>query len=570
MPIETVPSFAKAKRRFFLSATLIDDSILLKDFGVSRDAASNTIRPSIVGDIGERMILAPSLIDMSLDAKVPEIGKSIADKGYNVVVLVPSFKAAERWTKAGATLASPDEVGQTVEKLRGSKKNFVVLANRYDGIDLPNSACRVLILDGVPTGESYYDQHLASVRSDSTLMTGKVAQTIEQGLGRGVRSGKDYCVVLLCGSRLVQFVGVKDRLNLFSSETKQQFIIGQEIVKQAKEEEGEPRKKLLNLMASCLSRDASWKAYHAKRIVRPSAVKQDTVKLDIAVAEREASQLFRAGSCSEAGELVQKDLDPRRFSTDSDKGWFAQLAARYFHPSEPSKAQEIQKRAFGWNRSLFRPVAGVRYQKMIAKTGPQAQNAVAWIRNHTDPNAIVVAVEALVNSMSFSVHHSRFEAAWAELGTILGFNSERPEEELDKGPDGLWALPDNHFLLTEIKSEVDPERVEIHQSEAEQLSNSANWFWAEYGQSTPVTLLLVHPTEVLADSAYPPANTVVMNQKKLGELHKRLRAYASALTMKAPEAWTATEVSTLLASHYLEASSVRTRYGVQGNCVLFP
>lgn len=55
-----------------------------------------------------------------------------------------------------------------------------------------------------------------------------LAQTIEQGLGRGVRSGEDYCVVLLCGSQLVRFVGVKDRLNLFSPETKQQFLIGQE------------------------------------------------------------------------------------------------------------------------------------------------------------------------------------------------------------------------------------------------------------------------------------------------------------------------------------------------------
>jgi len=242
VPIESVPSFAKAKRRFFLSATLIDDSILLKEFGISKNAASNTIRPPIVGDIGERMILAPSLIDKSLEAETPGLCKRVAEKDHNVVVLVPSFKAAERWTRVGATLAQGDEVSKTVEKLRTSKGNFVVLANRYDGIDLPDTACRVLVLDGVPTGESYYEQHIASVRSDSTLVTGRVAQTIEQGLGRGVRSGKDFCVVLLCGSHLVQFVGVKERLNLFSPETKQQFVLGQEIVKQTKDDEGTPSK----------------------------------------------------------------------------------------------------------------------------------------------------------------------------------------------------------------------------------------------------------------------------------------------------------------------------------------
>lgn len=105
VPIESVPSFAQAKRRFFLSATLIDDSILLKEFGITKAAAASPIRPPIVGDIGERMILAPSLIDKSLEAEIPDICKWVASKEHNVVVLVPSFKLAARWTSAGAELA---------------------------------------------------------------------------------------------------------------------------------------------------------------------------------------------------------------------------------------------------------------------------------------------------------------------------------------------------------------------------------------------------------------------------------------------------------------------------------
>lgn len=562
VPIEAVPSFAKAKRRFFLSATLIDDSILLKEFGITKHAASNTIRPPIVGDIGERMILAPSLIDRGLEAEIPGLCRWIADKGTNVVVLVPSFKAAERWTKAGASVAQGDDVGKAVEKLRSSTGNFVALANRYDGIDLPDTACRVLVIDGVPSGDSYYEQAITSVRSDSTLVTGKLAQTIEQGLGRGVRSGKDYCVVLLCGSKLIQFVGVKERLNLFSPETKQQFLIGQEIVKQSKDDQGASRDKLLNLMRTCLRRDAAWKAYHAKKMVGLSPATQDPAKLDIAVAERAASLKFQAGSAIEAGELVQRDLDPKKFAAESDKGWFVQLAATCFHAADPNRAQEMQRRAFEWNRYLFRPVAGVRYQKMIAKAGLQAQNVLTWVKTHTDPNAIIVSVEALTNSLVFGVNHSRFEEAWARLGTILGFSSERPEEELGKGPDGLWAMPENNYLLTEIKNEVELTRTEIHQDEAEQVSNSTNWFVDEYGKETPVVLLMVHPTAKLARTAYPPDKLVVMTAKKLDELHARLHALAAALASKPPDSWTVGEVGNLLASHRLDAGSVRTAYCV--------
>jgi hypothetical protein len=160
------------------------------------------------------------------------------------------------------------------------------------------------------------------------------------------------------------------------------------------------------------------------------------------------------------------------------------------------------------------------------------------------------------------VNHARFEAAWAELGKIHGFESERPEEEIGKSRDGLWAMPENVYLLAEIKNEVLPDRNAIVQSEAEQMSNSANWFAKEYGSDTPVVLLMVHRTEELANSAYPPSGTRVMTPAKLDVLHSRLRAFAAALPAKAPEAWTASEVGKLLSGHRLDSGSVRTLYSV--------
>ena len=75
---------------------------------------------------------------------------------------------------------------------------------------------------------------------------------------------------------------------------------------------------------------------------------------------------------------------------------------------------------------MLRTVAITFVAKMIARAGLQAQNTLAWVQTHTDPNAITVSVEALVNSLVFGVNHSRFEEAWAELGMILGFKRERP------------------------------------------------------------------------------------------------------------------------------------------------
>jgi hypothetical protein len=37
-------------------------------------------------------------------------------------------------------------------------------------------------------------------------------------------------------------------------------------------------------------------------------------------------------------------------------------------------------------------------------------------------------------------------------------------------------MPENEYLLTEVKNEVELTQTEIYQNEAEQMSNSANWF----------------------------------------------------------------------------------------------
>jgi hypothetical protein len=123
-------------------------------------------------------------------------------------------------------------------------------------------------------------------------------------------------------------------------------------------------------------------------------------------------------------------------------------------------------------------------------------------------------------------------------------------------------MPEGHYLLAEIKNEVELDRADIHQSEAEQLSNSANWFIKEYGKDAPVLLLLVHPTKDLASSAYPPANTMVMTPNTLNELHSKLRGFAAALSAKTPESWTTSEIGKLLASHRLDAASLRSSYAV--------
>jgi hypothetical protein len=45
-----------------------------------------------------------------------------------------------------------------VEKLKNGYVGLVILVNKYDGIDLPEDACRILVIDGLAEIKSEYEK----------------------------------------------------------------------------------------------------------------------------------------------------------------------------------------------------------------------------------------------------------------------------------------------------------------------------------------------------------------------------------------------------------------------------
>jgi replicative superfamily II helicase len=207
VPYYQIPAFNEANHRYFLSATFEDDTDLLKNLGVNKESILNPIVPKDRKDIGERLILTPNRYDSSLtDNKMRKLIAKAEGK-FNVVVIVPSRYHAQIWTDLGAEKVDKHNINDAKEKLKNSSDNFMVFINRYDGVDLPGDMCRMLILDGKPGYYNISDRYFASTRIHSTILDAKLAQVIEQGLGRGVRSGSDYCVVFILDTELVKYLG---------------------------------------------------------------------------------------------------------------------------------------------------------------------------------------------------------------------------------------------------------------------------------------------------------------------------------------------------------------------------
>lgn len=90
-PIYKIKSFDDAKRRIYMSATLPDDSPFTTVMGVSFKDDMRVITPEKANDIGERLIIVPKIINKDLTEIEMRDALIEKAKGYNVVVLVPSF-----------------------------------------------------------------------------------------------------------------------------------------------------------------------------------------------------------------------------------------------------------------------------------------------------------------------------------------------------------------------------------------------------------------------------------------------------------------------------------------------
>lgn len=561
IPIEYIPSFHSAKRRFFLSATLLDDSELIKEFRVSSDVVSEPLKPRISGSMGERMIIAPSLINISLSTEkmVPFI-QDLNELHCNTVILTPSFGKAKKWSEHGAEIANNYTIVSTIEKLNSTKSNCVVLVNRYDGIDLPSEACRILIMDGMPRGESLFERYVNKARPGSRLIRSAMAQKIEQGIGRGVRSGSDYCVIILVGNELVQFLSLKENQELLSPQTRIQIEMGLSFSKQAKEGP-DPIKNLLDLMNQCLSRNSNWMKYHQTMVQKAKEISVELLPIKLAEAERRAFEYYQMGQYRNASSTIQNILDdPEVRNIDNvDQGWYLQLAAFYLYKHDSSKAMEMQLLARKNNSYLNLPPEGIEYQKVQIKQGSQASTIIKWIKKHNESNALVISASTVLDKISFGIPYKTFEEKFAQLAEIIGFASQRPENEYGRGPDILWQLSNGTYLIIEAKNEVVSARDEICKNDANQLNGSYEWFEKEYVGKKGIPVM-IHPYTKLAYDAYAIDEAMVLNTENLKKFVKNIRDFIKTLSSKSSDSWDLEEITRLVAQYKLDPTSIETTY----------
>ena len=563
-PLDLYGSYYNAKHRVFMSATVTNDAFLIKGLRLSPETVRNPLVYKDEKWSGEKMILVPALIDDSLDrsAIVNVFGKKVPKRKYGVVALTPSFKRTTDWEACGAVVAKTETIDNEINRLRaGDCEAPLAIASRYDGIDLPDDSCRILVFDSQPHAANLIDSYTDSCRAFSAAMTIRTARTIEQGLGRSVRGEKDYCVIIMIGPELVRMIRSADTREYLSNQTRAQIDIGLEIAEMAKGEisTSDPAMNvLIGLVNQCLKRDTNWKQFYVERMdaIGSSAANSET--LDMFQQELEAELAYESGNPRGAVKLLQELLD-KQVKDDGDRGWYLQEIARYAHAYSKTDSNALQLHAHRKNRYVMRPQTGMQIDKLMVVGQKRAANIIEWARSFGSYEELHLAVEDILGRLDFGVKADRFEQACDQLGRALGFGSQRPDKEWKEGPDNLWAVRDGEYFLIEGKSEVDLKRAEINKDESGQMNNACAWFANNYPGAKVMRFMII-PTKRVSKAAGFIEEVLILRASGLAKLTRCVkRFFAEFATLDLKDVSEA-KVQQLIDAHGLGVDSFCTSF----------
>ncbi len=521
-PINKIKSFIKAKHKIFLSATLPNDTIFSTILNMPEHKLNNIIIPSSASDIGERMILFPQLINPLIkDEDIFNEVKKISTQ-INVIVIVPSKNRAKIWEPYSDTIISSDNLQIGIEKIKQNKNGLYVIINKYDGIDLPDDSCRLIILDRLPGLHNGLDSFEKSCLPNSNRINSEYLQKLEQGMGRGIRSNSDYCGILLMGGSLIDLIFNNNGIDYFSNATKKQIQLSMNLWEQMKNQSLQEIVENFNYL---IDRDQEWVAMSRDVLVNckySSLANIDILQLQIRKAYNEAIQ----GNIEKAISILEEYKNS--LNNKEEIGFVKMLMAEYMDNLDCSKSQELLLSAYRDNQYILKPIDGINYLK-INKLNTQTNNILKIIENFNgDLNKYIIKINSLIDNLIFAPDtHEQFEESLKELFYFIGYSSQRPEKQFNEGPDNLIQL-ETTYLVIECKNETIAN--EICKSDSAQLNESISWFKRKYGENLKVVPVMIHNSNIFSKQSAPSSNTKIITPQLLESLKTNIKNFLISIS----------------------------------------
>ena len=256
-PTQTHTPFCGARQRLYMSATLGHGGELERIVGVKKIERIPIPAGWDTRGSGRRLFLLPEL---SMDDEAAnELTIELMKQAGRSVVLAPTrgecARAEEQLEDSGLTVFTAADIEDGLDEYARTPDAVLVLS-RYDGIDLPDDDCRLLVLAGKPAGANLQERFLMSRVAAAPLLRDRVLTRFTQGVGRCTRSDQDYAAVVLRGQDILDFVVRQENLSLLHPELQAELDFG---IRNSKRESGAGNVDFGGLLGEFLKRTSEWK-----------------------------------------------------------------------------------------------------------------------------------------------------------------------------------------------------------------------------------------------------------------------------------------------------------------------
>lgn len=526
-PTSTHAVFAGARQRIYMSATLGEGGELERIFGVREIGRIPVPRGWERQGSGRRLILFPH---RSLDhTQVEALRIDVTNRRGRALIICPSHVVAERLRPQledglpRHRILTARDVERSLDAFTEENRAVLLLAGRYDGIDLPDDACRVLVVHGLPAGITLQERFLSERLGATALLRDRIRTRLSQAMGRCTRNANDFAVVLLEGEHLLDFCANPETRRGLHPELQAEMEFGL----QNSERRPSPEA-FVDLMEIFFRRGDGWdqaeqaltqlREGRERQVGTATTMLQEVVASEIAYVEALWHGAYDQALAA-ARHVAERLTGPELASY---RAWWYYLAgtAAWLLFKQSDRPDYRDMAADHWYRA--RQAAPSSWFREVEVPQPAAGAAPGGELSLAASRAIELATEYLIDAGLVGARFERelqelhellsqtasapFERGLQKLGTILGWSARRPDEQ--GAPDSVWQLP-GLCLVFEAKTDEVPE-APISRTATQQAAGHARWAEARLTlqERTQIVIVLVSPRTQLAAAAGPHVDSV--------------------------------------------------------------
>ncbi|MFJ8636965.1 DEAD/DEAH box helicase [Streptomyces sp. NPDC093568] len=500
-------AFNDPVRRVYMSATLGAGGELERIFGRRTIKRIPIPKGWEKQGTGRRLFCFPQLTT-DLSAEPAKVGPWVADviaRHGRAVVMTPDTRTARTFTNTripdGYKVLKADDVEDDLKVFTQETAAALVLNNRYDGIDLPDNDCRLVILAGLPARGDLQERFLHGSLGAVEVLQERIRARIMQGAGRATRNSRDFAAVLLLDDDLVSYVTRRDVQEAMHPEIHAELDFGYNNSIEATSAE------MLENLRVFIAHDRDWREVDQdiveareryERIDAPGSVElQRSVRDEVA-----AWDAIWQSEWQRALELIRQVLDalrggraPQRYAAlwNYLASCIAQrLANQTGDPALHTAATKFYDdarnagRGTTWMSHLAAPV-----ESTTAPAPPAVDPLDEQAMNGVLANAARLARPAIFDT---EIQRARtaladtpskpYEAALVLMGQLAGALPSEGDGHNDSAPDATWIFGSTSWVVWEAKSEAKPDG-ELGAGDVRQAGSHVRFAADKRGESAP-------------------------------------------------------------------------------------